>query len=88
MLCRCSPVLQTLEEQLDSMNERIHEMDAMIKTEAEKSAYAVLLDSIPGVGPYGTLGIASEIGDVSRYGPRTNCSHMRVLCREYTSQGE
>jgi transposase len=67
MLCGCSPVLKTLVEQLDSVNDRIHEMDAMIKTEAEKSAYAVLLDSIPGVGPYGALGIASEIGDVSRF---------------------
>ena len=72
MLSEKSPVLNTLVEQLDGINERIHGMDAMISEEKDISTNARIVDSIPGIGPYGALGIVAEIGDVSRFPSEDN----------------
>lgn len=72
MLCQRSPVLSTLVEQLECINERLHGIDAMINEEKDQSANARLIDSIPGIGPYAALGIVAEIGEVNRFGDESS----------------
>ncbi len=87
MLSEKSPVLNTLVEQLDSINVRmIHGMDDMIIKEKENSNSAIIVDSIPCIGPYGALGIVAEIGDVGRFPSEDNIfAYARLLTRIHQS---
>ncbi len=52
---------------LEDMAKRIRELDVKISEEARLFRYAWLIDTIPGIGTYSALAIASEIGEVSRF---------------------
>ncbi|EQD47631.1 Transposase, IS116/IS110/IS902, partial [mine drainage metagenome] len=52
---------------LEDVTKRIKELDTKIAEEAKTFRYAELIDSIPGIGAYSALAIASEIADVSRF---------------------
>ncbi len=61
------PILDTLLQELESLNDIIYATDKQIAHEVQANQYAKLIDTIPGVGKFGALSIASEIGDVSRF---------------------
>ena len=52
---------------IDSINERISKVDFRINSMAKDNEYAQILMSIPGVGKFTTLTIASEIDNISRF---------------------
>ena len=58
-------VLYALVNDLESLNHEIYELDKIIREEVESSPEASLIYTIPGIGYYGALAIASEIGDIS-----------------------
>jgi transposase len=60
-------ILGILVQQLESLNKMVYDSNKEISSAMEKNRCANLLYSIPGVGEYGALAIASEIGDVSRF---------------------
>ena len=52
---------------IDSLNERIHTADIRINSMVRDNEYAQILMSIPGVGRFTALIIASEIDDIKRF---------------------
>ena len=66
-LSNASLPLKVLIEQLKSTNMQIKVLNAEINAECNANANASFIDSIPGIGPYSALGIASEIGDIERF---------------------
>ena len=67
-----SPVLRALVNDLESLNHEIREIDKIIEETVKTTPSATLLYTIPGVGYYGALAIASEIGDISRFPSEDN----------------
>ena len=72
MLQRQSPVLNELVGHLTGINERIRSMERTIKEETAKSEAARMVDSVPGIGPYGPLGIVAGTGKIGRF-PSEDC---------------
>lgn len=64
--------VELLLETIDGLTTRVKRLDRMINKQVKLSPEAELLMSVPGIGPYTGLLIASEIGDVSRF----PASHM------------
>ena len=62
-----SAVLNVLVNDLESLNREIREIDRIIEETVKTSPSASLLYTIPGIGYYGALAIASEIGNISRF---------------------
>ena len=52
---------------IDSLNERIHTADIRINSMVRDNDYAQILMSIPGVGRFTALIVASEIDDIKRF---------------------
>ncbi len=57
--------LENTDAVIEKYNERIR--DFVENGESLVSHYARLINTIPGFGPYGSLVIASEIGDINRF---------------------
>ena len=72
MLRDSSPILKILVEDLENVNRQIDEVDFQIAEKWEKNQYAKFIDTIPGIGKYGALAIASEIGDIARFPSEEN----------------
>jgi transposase len=53
---------------VDYLDERVAQLDAVLRPIAGEDARARLLATIPGVGPLLALTIASTVGDISRFG--------------------
>lgn len=87
MLQRQSPVLNELVGHLTGINERIRSMERTIKEETAKPEAARMVDSVPGIGPYGALGIVAGTGKIDRF-PSEDCIFSYAgLVPEYTSRG-
>ena len=56
-----SPMLKILVDDLENVNERIDEIDIHIAEKWETNQYARIIETIPGIGKYGSLAIASEM---------------------------
>ena len=67
-----SPVLKILVEDLEGINQHIIDMDVQIDVKFNANENAKLIETIPWIGKYGALSIASEIGDVSRFQKEDN----------------
>ena len=65
-------VLNALVNDLESLDHEIYDLDKIIREEVESSPEASLIYTIPGIGYYGALAIASEIGDISRFPSEDN----------------
>lgn len=61
------PKLKLLITQLEYTTSVIEEYESIIKKEALSNPYAVLIDTIPGIGKVSASGIAAEIGDINRF---------------------
>lgn len=61
------PALTSLLNEFEGLNKIISDVEKEINEEVQRNHNAQLLDTIPGVGMYSALAIASEIGDVSRF---------------------
>ena len=72
MLRDSSPILKILVEDLENVNRQIDDVDVQIAEKWEKNQYSKLIDTIPGIGKYGALAIASEIGDIARFPSEEN----------------
>ena len=66
-LRHASPVLKILVQDLENLNSEVLAMDVEISGKWKTSQYARIIGTIPGIGKYGSLAIASEIGDVGRF---------------------
>ncbi len=67
----------------------LREADENIKKLAQMNADASLLLSVPGMGNYSALLIASEIGDISRFpSAKKLCSYAGLVPCVYSSVGE
>jgi transposase len=51
---------------ITTLDEQLRGYDAEVKRQASRAPAARLLESIPGIGPFGTLLLLAEIGSVSR----------------------
>ena len=58
-----SPMLRILVEDLENVNRQIDEVDIHIAEKWEMNQYARIIETIPGIGKYGSLAIAVEIGE-------------------------
>ncbi|MGC8618863.1 MAG: transposase, partial [Thermoplasmata archaeon] len=86
MLKDSSPILKILVEDLEDVSRQIDQMDVQIAEKWETNHYAMLIDTIPGIGKYGSLAIASEIGDVNRFPREDNIfSYAGLVPRIYQS---
>ena len=73
---------------LDSLNRQITETSRKIRQTAEHNEAAQLLMTIPGVGYYSALLIASEIGDVNRFPDSAHlCSYAGLTPSTHSSGG-
>ena len=61
MLRDASPVLRILVDDLDNVNKQINEIDNQIAERWEFNLGAKIIETMPGIGKYGSLAIASEI---------------------------
>lgn len=66
-ILKMQPKLSLLVEQLESMDKIVKQYDEKIAIAVQDNNYAKLIDTIPGIGNYGALVIASEIGDINRF---------------------
>lgn len=81
-----SPMLKILVDDLENVNERIDEIDIHIAEKWETNQYARIIETIPGIGKYGSMAIASEIGDVDRFPKEDNIfSYAGLVPRIYQS---
>ena len=81
-----SPMLRILVEDLENVNKRIDEIDIHIAEKWETNQYARIIETIPGIGKYGSLAIASEIGDIARFPGEDNIfSYAGLVPRIYQS---
>jgi len=64
---RSQRVLELWNELLEKAEEIERELDAVIKEEAQSEPVCQLLETMPGVGPFTSLLIRAEIGDISRF---------------------
>ena len=79
MLSEASPVLKILINDVENVNQQIDEIDLQIADKWESNRYAKIIETIPGIGKYGSLAIASEIGDVERFPREDNISSYAGL---------
>lgn len=81
-----SPVLKILVQDLENLNSEVLAMDVEMSGKSKTSQYARIIDTIPGIGKYGSLAIASEIGDVGRFSGEDNVfSYAGLVPRIYQS---
>ena len=81
-----SPVLKILVADLENLDHQILEMDVQIANAFQNNDSAKIIESIPGIGKYGALSIASEIGDVDRFPREDNIfSYAGLVPRIYQS---
>jgi transposase len=74
---------------LDVLGLRITESDAAIKQLAAANAAVALVRTIPGLGSFFSVLVASEIGDVRRFlGPDKLCSYAGLVPSVYASGGK
>jgi len=66
-LCTSSPLLSVLVDELNGVHSEINALERMMAEKLQGNAYARHLKSIPGIGVYSALSIATEIADVSRF---------------------
>lgn len=66
-LSSATPILQILIDELKNTNEQVGRLDRLISEEVCGNECAKLIDTIPGIGKYGALAIASEIGEIGRF---------------------
>ena len=65
---------------IESINDSLTRIDARIRAAAKEDEDAVLLTSIPGIGPYRSLTIASEIDGVERFlRPDKLCAYAGIV---------
>jgi len=62
-----NPKLRLLTEELENTLSKIEEYEKLIGKSVELNHYAKLIDTVPGIGRYSALAIASEIGNVNRF---------------------
>ena len=72
ILSSVSPILSSLVNEYRNTTKQIHALDGMIAQQTAGNRNASLIDGIPGIGHFSALGIASEIGDVSRFPSEDN----------------
>lgn len=60
-------VMKALVMDMETLNHEIYELDMVIREAVESDEHVSLVFTIPGLGYYGALGIASEIGEISRF---------------------
>ena len=81
-----NPKMRLLIEQLESTTKVINEYEEVIKKTAETNAYAILIDTVTGIGKVSALGIASEIGDINRFPSEENIfAYAGLVPRIYQS---
>jgi len=79
-----SPLNSIFADELDGINRQINALERMISKSLQGSTYAKHLKSIPGVGAYSALAIASEIGDVVRFGNEDGiCAYAGLVPRVF-----
>ncbi len=85
-LLKSHPQLTLLVNQFERTTLTIREYDEKISKVSDSNHYAKLLQTIPGIGKYGSLVIASEIGDVNRFHTEFNLfSYTGLVPRIYQS---
>lgn len=73
---------------LEALNAEIDGVSESIKAEAEEDEATRLLTTIPGVGYYSALLIASEVGDVARFPDASHlCSYASLTPSTHSSGG-
>jgi len=78
--------MRLLITQLESTTNNINEYDSIIKKEAVFNTNARLIDTIPGIGMISALGIAAEIGDITRFPSENNIfAYTNLVPRIYQS---
>jgi transposase len=86
LLREASPVLRILVSDLSNLDQQIFEMDMQISNSIQNNEYAKIIDTIPGIGKYGALSIAAEIGNVDRFPREDNIfSYAGLVPRIYQS---
>jgi transposase len=71
---------------IDNFKAQIKEFDKEIKAAWQQDDNAKLLESLPGIGYYGSLILSSEIGDIKRFAsPGRLCSYAGLVPAVYQS---
>lgn len=73
---------------IDYLDERVAQLDAVLRPIAGEDARARLLTTIPGVGPLLALTIAATVGDVSRFGSASRLVGYSGLVPRVYQSGE
>lgn len=74
---------------LDALSLRITESDAAVKQLADANPSTALVRTIPGLGPFFSVLVVSEISDIRRFtGPDKLCSYAGLVPSVYASGGK
>jgi transposase len=52
---------------ITALDEQLHGYDGEVRRQAARAPAARLLQSIPGIGPFGAMLLLAEIGNISRF---------------------
>jgi transposase len=74
-------------EVVDALDERVRRLDARVRSAVTMTPEAELLQTIPGVGPYGALLILAEIGTIARFGSSHELASYAGLVPSTRSSG-
>ena len=68
------------------MDQQIFDVYTRISNSIQNNEYAKIIDTIPGIGKYGALSLAAEIGDIDRFPREDNIfSYAGLVPRIYQS---
>jgi len=82
-------IMQDQREHLDYLETRISKYDEIIKQHANSNKYALLLKTIPGIGPLIATAFMSSIGDISIFrNGRELSAFLGLLPRQHSTGGK
>ncbi len=82
-----NPKMSLLIQQLESTDKIIKEYDDRVSVSADGNSYARLINTIPGIAKYGSLCIATQIGDINRFPTEGHLfSYAGLVPRIYQSE--
>ena len=79
-------MLRILVSDLSNLDQQIFDVYTKISNSIQNNEYAKIIDTIPGIGKYGALSIAAQLGNVDRFPREDNIfSYAGLVPRIYQS---
>lgn len=87
-LRKMDPMIENLVDVIEVLDEQIKKTERMMKPIAQNNYYALLLQTIPGIGEISAVLILGEIGDIKRFGNPKSLVSYAGLCPGVYQSGD